>query len=120
MENTLYEKMRAKVRFNVNLKGTYRLKQQGRQHQECRITNQSPSGATARFKSTESISKNIPVVIDISIPKTIMHVSTEAEIVWVKLRFNELICGVKFRNILSENMIQKLIAETPESGLPSG
>jgi hypothetical protein len=120
MKYISYENMRAKGRFNVNLKGTYRLKDQGRQHQECRITNLSPTGATARFKSTESITNNIPVLIDISIPKTIMHVSTEAEIVWVKQRFNELICGVRFINILSETMIQKLIAEPPEGGPPRG
>ncbi len=116
MEKSLYEKMRTKGRFNVNLKGTYRFKDHSRPHQECRITNLSPSGATAHFPSKESINKDIPVLIDISIPKTIMHVSTEAEIVWVKQRFNELICGVRFINILSDTMIQKLIVETPEGG----
>ena len=46
--------MRAKARFNVNLKATYCIRVQGSQHQECLITNLSASGATVRFPRTES------------------------------------------------------------------
>jgi PilZ domain len=112
MRESLYAKMRDKPRFNVNFKAKCIIKEQGAQQQECLITNLSATGAAVRFSRTESISKNIPVVIDIPIPNTIMHVSAVAEIVWVKQRFNELISGVRFMNILSDSMIQRLVKKT--------
>ena len=108
MTESIYARMRYKPRFTVNFKAKYSMKEQAAQKQECLITNLSASGATVRFPNTEIISKRIPVVIDIPIPNTIMHVSAAAEIVWVKQRFNRLISGVRFSNILSDTMLQKL------------
>ena len=109
MEETIYEKMRGKVRFNVDLNATYRIKGQNMQHQECRIANLSSSGATARFPRTESLKSGAILAMNIAIPNTIMRVETEAEIMWTKLRFSELISGIKFKGMLSDSMIKQLV-----------
>ena len=113
MDESIYEKMRGKVRFNVDLNATYRIKGQNMQHQECRIANLSSSGATARFPRTESLKNGAVLAMNIAIPNTIMRVETEAEIMWTKQRFSELISGIKFTGIFSENMIQQLVKKTP-------
>ncbi len=104
---------RDKKRFDVDLNGTYRIKGQGTQHQECRITNLSSSGATALFPGTENLKRGAVIAMDIAIPNTIMRIITEAEIMWTKQRFNELMSGIKFTKILSANMIQQLVKKTP-------
>ena len=109
MKESLYEKMRNKKRFNINLKATYIIKGQSTQHQECQIANLSSSGATARFPRTESLKSGAVIAMDIAIPNTIMRIATEAEIMWTKQRFNELISGIKFTSILSDTMIQQLV-----------
>lgn len=109
MEESLYEKMRDKERFNIELKATYSIKGQGAQYQECRIANLSASGATARFPRNESLKRGTVVAMDIAIPNTIMRIATEAEIMWIKQRFNELMGGIKFTRIFSDTMIQQLI-----------
>ena len=113
MEESLYEKMRDKVRFNIELNATYSIKGHGQQHQECRIANLSASGATACFPRTESLNKGAIIAMDIAIPNTIMRIATEAEIMRTKQRFNELISGIKFTSILSDTMIWQLTKKTP-------
>lgn len=112
MKKSSYDRMRAKPRFNVSLKAACRIKEQGEIHQQCRITNLSMSGATVQFLRNENISVSNALLLDIPIPDTIMHVSAEAEIIWIKQRFNGVVCGVKFRNILSDSLIQQLIKKT--------
>ena len=108
MRDSMYVEMRAKPRFKSDLKATYIIKVQGAQQQECRVIDLSSSGASVQFPRNEGISKNTEVLLDISIPDTIMHVFAAAEIVWVKQRFNDLLCGVRFMNTLSNTMIQRL------------
>jgi len=113
MEDSTFVDMRARARFDADLKATYRIKGPGTQHQECRIANLSASGATACFPRTENLQKGAVVVIDIAIPNTIMRIATEAEIMWTRQRFNELISGIRFTDLLSENMIRQLVKKTP-------
>jgi hypothetical protein len=108
MSDSMYAGMRDKPRFSSDLKATYSIKEQGAQKQECRITNLSSSGASVRFPRNEDVSRKTTVAIDIPIPDTIIHVSALAEIVWVKQRFNDLLCGVRFTTGLSNTMIQRL------------
>jgi hypothetical protein len=114
MGKSLYASMRNKPRFNVNLKATYSIKQKGVQ-QQCRITNLSASGAAVRLPRTEGLRNGAVISMEIPIPNTILHISAEAEIMWVKLRFNELISGIKFATILSDSMIQRLATKDPEA-----
>ncbi len=113
MDESLYEKMRDKVRFNIELNATYSIKRHSQQQQECRIANLSASGATAHFPRNERLKRGTVIAMDIAIPNTIMRIATEAEIMWIKQRFNELISGIKFTSILSDTMIQQLVKKTP-------
>jgi hypothetical protein len=112
MEESFYEKMRDKVRFNIELKATYSIRGQATQNQECLITNLSSSGATARFSCNESLKRGAVIAIDIATPNTIMHIATEAKIMWVKQHFNDLMSGVKFTAILSDTLIRQLTKKT--------
>jgi hypothetical protein len=109
MGESLYAKMRANERFNVALTATYSIKGQVAQHQECLIANLSSSGAKALFPRTESLKSGAVIVMDIAIPNTIMRIAAEAEIMWTRQRFNDLISGIKFKDILSDSMIRQLV-----------
>ena len=113
MEKSIYEKMRAKARFNANINATYSIKGQDSQQQECRISNLSASGAAARFPRTESLKTGAVIVMDITIPNTIMRIAAEAEIMWTRHRFNELISGIRFTGALSETMVRQLVKKNP-------
>ena len=108
IRESIYARMRDRPRFDVNVKAEYHLKDRGAQKQECRITNLSASGAAVRFPAAETISQGTPLVLDIAIPNTILRVSAEAEIIWVKQRFSALIGGIRFTSNISENLIQRL------------
>lgn len=105
---------RSNERFSVNLNATYGIKGQGIQPQECQIANLSASGAKIRFQHAESLESGAIIAMDIPIPNTIMRIATEAEIMWTKQRFNELISGIKFTGALSENIIQQVVTRMPQ------
>ena len=117
MGDSLYSKIRANERFNIDLNAKYCIKGQGKQLQECRITDISSSGAKIRFPNTESLSNGAIVAMDIPIPNTILRIAAEAEIMWTRERFNTLISGVRFTGMLSDNMIQQLVKMNPEVSL---
>jgi hypothetical protein len=110
---SIYEEMRDKKRYDVNLKASCIIRELGKQHQECRISNLSSSGATVRFSGNISIECGAVIVMAISIPNTIMHIPAEAKIMWIKKCPNELISGIKFTAIISDLMIQQLVKKTP-------
>ena len=109
MREAINANMRDKARFNVSLKARYRIKQQGMQDQECQFTNLSASGALVLLPRNVSLSRGADIFMNIPIPRTVMHVSAEAEIMWVKQRFSRLRTGIKFKSQLSDTMIQRLV-----------
>lgn len=109
MDESEYEKVRERERFTVHIRATYSIKGANPQHQACLIANLSSSGATACFPRSEILRTGSVIKMDITIPHTVLRIATEAEIIWIKQRFNELISGIKFRNFLSESMIKQLI-----------
>lgn len=100
-------------RFNVHLKATYG-KGPDMQPQDCRIANLSASGAKVLFPHTESFKNGAVIAVDIPIPNTSMRIAAEAEIIWTRQRFNELISGIKFTGTLSENMLQEVVDKIPQ------
>ncbi len=106
--------LRTGERFSVNFNATYGIKGQGLQQQKCRIANLSSSGATVCCPHTESLKNGDVIVIDITIPDTILRISTEAEIMWTGQRFNELLSGIKFKCALNENMLQQFVGRSPQ------
>ena len=63
-----------------------------------------------KCSSNASLKSGAVIAMDIAIPNTIMSIATEAKIMWIKQRFNELISGIKFTAILSDTMIRQLIS----------
>ena len=114
MQEFTYEKMRGKKRFDVHLNATYGIKGQDRPHKECQITNLSSSGAKVRFPRTENLMSGAIIAVDIPIPNTSMRITTEAEVIWTKQRFNELISGIKFSGVLSDSMFQEVVNRIPQ------
>ena len=82
-------------------------------HQECRIANLSSSVATVRFSRNERLKSGAVIALAIAVPNTIMRVETDAEIMWARHRFNDLIGGIKLTYMLSDNMIQQLVKKAP-------
>lgn len=114
MGESLYAKMRANERFNIALNATYSIKRHDTQHQECWITNLSSSGAKVRFPHAVSLRNGAAVLMEISIPNTVMRIATEAKIMWTKQRYNRLIGGIKFTDILIEGMLQQFVKKVPQ------
>ena len=114
MGESLYAKMRTNERFNIALNATYSIKGHDTQHQECWITNLSSSGAKVRFPHTESLRNGSAVLMDIPIPNTVMRIAAEAEIMWTKQRYNRLMSGIKFTDILSEGMLHQFVKKVPQ------
>ena len=106
--------LRTKERFSVTLNATYGIKGEGIQNQECQIANLSSHGARVRFPGTEILGSGAVIVMDIAIPHTIMRIATEAEVMWTRHRFNELISGIKFTGALNDAMVQQVVNTVPQ------
>jgi hypothetical protein len=106
--------LRDKERFDVDLNAMYSTMQRGSQHQQCQITNLSASGAKVHFPHDEKVRSGTVIAMDITIPNTIMRIAAEAEVMWVKQRFNEVVSGMKFTDALNENMIQQFVSKSPQ------
>ena len=114
MDESFDTNMRANERFNTSLNATYSIKGRHTQNQECRITNLCSCGAKVRFPQTERLKNGTAVLVDIPIPNTIMRIATEAEIMWTKQRYNRLISGIKFTEILGDNTLQQCIQKVTQ------
>jgi hypothetical protein len=106
--------LRDKERFDIDLEATYIPMKQSPPQQQCQITNLSSSGAKVHFPWDERFQAGTVIAMDIPIPNTLMRIAAEAEIMWTKQRFNEVISGMKFTDALSENMIQQFVNKSPQ------
>jgi len=106
MATTKFEEMRIKQRFSVNLKAEGSLA--GRK-QQFLISNLSATGARLHFETGSDISPGMNITLVISIPGTILKVETAAEIIWVTRQHHAVSIGVRFKDTLSETMVQQLV-----------
>ena len=109
VETSEAEKNRIKQRYDVNLKAEVSLTGENTHMQQCRITNLSASGARLHFEKASSVQIGMHVAIKIFIPATIMHIPNSGGIMWVKQQNNETSVGVKFQDVLSEIMMERLV-----------
>lgn len=109
MDDSYYIKKRAHPRVTVLLMAAYQVKDKRGAEQDCVITNVSMSGAGVTFPRAEaaSIAPGAMVQLKILIPKTVLHVSVQAQIMWVKQRAKDIFAGVKFQDMISANMFQQ-------------
>ncbi len=108
------ETKRIRQRFDVDLKAELSLAENKTHEHQCRITNLSASGACLHFNATTSCKLGMRVDIKISIPETIMHIPNSGEIMWIKQQRNEIHAGVRFTDVLSKIMMQRLV----KNGIP--
>ena len=112
MDESFYIKKRANPRFNVLLMAAFKIKDKG--EQDCVITNISVSGAGVTFPLTEAavIVTGAIVQLKILIPRTVLHVSVQGEIMWVRQRTRDIWAGVRFIDMISESMFQQFQKKT--------
>ncbi len=110
MDESFYIKKRANPRVKVELKATFQIKGKKDQDKECRITDVSVSGVGMSFPRAEGspIASGATVLLKIFIPRTVLHVSVQGEIMWAKQRTRDVLAGVKLSDILSATMYQQL------------
>ena len=114
MTETSNETTRIRQRFDVELTAEVSLAGHEAHEHQCKLTNLSASGACLHFKAAASCKVGMNITIKLLIPETIMHTPNSGEIVWVKQKHNEVQAGVKFKDILSEIMMQRLV----KNGVP--
>lgn len=114
MDEYFYIKKRANPRVNVLLMATFKTKDKGAQEQDCIITNVSVSGAGVTFPRNEAVvvGTGTLVLLKIIIPRTVLHVSVQAEIMWARQRTKDVIAGVRFLDMVSESMFQQFQKKT--------
>jgi hypothetical protein len=106
-----YAKMRSKVRVKTDLKAHIFIQNEKAQPIDCTIIDLSPSGAGIVSLNIGKISIGDTVTINIFLPKTLLHVSVQAEVRWKRRRAKDFICGALFQELLSERMFQQLIKQ---------
>ena len=113
-ESSFYIKKRANARVHVLLMAAFKLKDKGAQEQDCVITNVSVSGAGITFPRIEGamIVNGAIVQLKILIPRTVLHVSVQGEIMWAKQRTKDILAGVRFLDMISESMFQQFQKKT--------
>lgn len=119
MSTTRQEDLRLKRRSSVNLKAVISLAGNNTMEQQCRITNLSATGAQLECETTSSLAKGMTVAIQISIPSTIMHIPNTGEIMWVEKDFKKHRVGIKFKDFLSETMMEQLTKKCPRIKCPA-
>ncbi len=117
MDDSFYVKKRAHPRINVILMATFQARDKGSKEQDCAITNVSVSGAGVTFPRAEAatIVPGATVMLKIRIPKTVLYLTVQAEVMWAKQRTRDVIAGLKFSEMLSAGMFLQF-QKTSEKG----
>ena len=100
---------RGKDRIKTTLNAQYFIKKQSSQYLECKVVNLSRTGAAVSVPLNEKLQCGSIMFLDIYIPKTLLHVSAQAEIKRIERHDNELIGGVKFTELISLPTFEQLI-----------
>ena len=100
---------RSKDRVKTNLNAQCFIKKKSAQYMECRVVDISRTGAAVSIPVNEKPECGDIMFLDIYIPKTLSHVSNQAEIKRIEKREKELICGIKFIELISQPVFAQLI-----------
>jgi len=99
---------RGKDRIKTKLSAQYFIKKHSSQYLESTVVNLSRTGAAVSVPMNEKLACGTIMFIDIYIPKTLLHVSAQGEIKRVERSERELICGIKFTELLSQSIFEQL------------
>jgi c-di-GMP-binding flagellar brake protein YcgR len=109
MPESPYAKMRSRVRVKTNLEAAFLIKNNEEQSIACNVIDLSQAGAGVVSPHSGKIAMGDIIVLNISVPNTILKVSVRAEIRWLRRRAKDLVFGMQFQELLSERMFQQLI-----------
>ena len=99
---------RSKDRIKTKLNAQYFIKKQSSQYLECQVVNLSRTSAAVSVPINEKLQCGSIIFLDIYIPKTLSHVSVQAEIKRVESHKNELVGGVKFTELINQHIFEQL------------
>ncbi len=100
---------RSKDRVKTKLNAQYFIKKKSAQYLECRVVDLSRTGAGVSIPPNERPECGNIMFIDIYIPKTLSRVSMQGEIKRIEKREKELICGIKFSEMVTQAVFAQLI-----------
>lgn len=100
---------RGKDRVKTKLNAQYFIKKKSSQYSECRVIDLSRTGAAVNVPAHEKPECGNIMFIDMYIPKTLAHVSAQAEIKRIEKREQGLICGIKFVELISQPVFAQLL-----------
>ena len=103
-----YEEMRTKKRFDVKLKAVGKIVGDERKEHEFLLSDLSANGARLHFETTLDVKTGMSIALIIFIPNTILTIPNTGEIKGVTRKGNVVSVGVKFQDILSEIMMNRL------------
>lgn len=108
--------MRTKKRFDVKLQAFGEFVGSEKNKYQFTISDLSASGARLQFETTIAVKKGMSLALIIFIPKTILTITNTGEVKWVTRKGNLVSFGVKFQEIISEIMMNRLTGAT-ETGI---
>jgi c-di-GMP-binding flagellar brake protein YcgR len=109
MDTTPKQERRNSPRISVTLKATVSFAGRENEEHQALISNLSASGVRLHLGKAALLSAGKVIALKIFIPNTVLHCATEGEILWVSRQHNAVSLGVKFKECLSEFMLQQFI-----------
>jgi len=109
MATTINQEKRIKPRISVTLKATVSFAGREAEEHQALVSNLSVTGARLHLENATPLRAGMDIALKIFIPNTVLHCATEGEILWVSRQHNAVSLGVKFKEFLSEFMLQQLI-----------
>jgi len=109
MDTPIKKERRGRPRASVTLRAMVGFEGQETGEVEALISNLSATGARLHFEKAGPLSAGRGITLKIFIPNTILKHAAEGEILWVERQHAAVSLGVRFREALSEFMMQRLI-----------
>ena len=109
MDTTTNQDKRIKPRISVTLKAAVNFAGRTTEEHQVLVSNLSVTGARLHLQNATPLRAGMDITLKIFIPNTVLHCETEGEILWVSRQHNAVSLGIKFKQFLSEFMLQQLI-----------
>ena len=103
------EEKRIKPRVSVTLKAAVSFAGHTTDEHQALVSNLSVTGARLHLENAPPLTAGMDIALKIFIPNTILHCATDGNILWVSRQHNAVSLGVRFKEFLSEFMLQQLI-----------
>jgi hypothetical protein len=109
MDTTTNQDKRIKPRISVTLKAVVSFAGRTTDEHKALVSNLSVTDARLHLENSSPLRAGMGIILKIFIPNTVLHCASEGEFLWVSRQHNAVSLGVKFKEFLSEFMLQQLI-----------